>query len=145
VLVTYTAGFLVQGEPQTVPGGGGTITVSRMWLSDAGVTYANGTALTFVSGAPAAGQYQLGTLPGQYTFAAADANAGVKVSYGYCPQDVAQACIEFVGSAYKRKGRIDEVSASINGQETVAYMQKDMNATVRTLLTPYCFVSQGPA
>ena len=65
----------------------------------------------------------------------------VLVSYtaGYAttPADVAQAAVELVGEAFRRRDRIGLSSKSLGGQEVVAFAQKDMNDTVKTLLAPY--------
>ena len=65
----------------------------------------------------------------------------VVVSYtaGYAtvPADIAQATIELAGEAFRRRDRIGLGSKTLGGQETVAFSQKDMNDTVRTLLAPY--------
>ncbi len=49
------------------------------WTGDGGVTYASGTAMTFVNGAPAQGQYTVSS--GLYTFAAADGGEVVIIDY----------------------------------------------------------------
>lgn len=65
----------------------------------------------------------------------------VQVSYtaGYLtpPADIAQACNELVGEAYKRRDRIGQVSKTLGGQEVVSYSVKDMNDTTRAMLAPY--------
>lgn len=58
-----------------------TVTNSANFAKDLGVTYANGNPLTQVASAPTAGQYSVAA--GVYTFAAADANAAVLISYEY--------------------------------------------------------------
>lgn len=72
-------------EAGTVPGSSTyTVTVanSSTWTTDLGVVKASdGTVFTRVASAPAAGQYSVAA--GVYTFAAADANANVKISYLY--------------------------------------------------------------
>lgn len=75
-------------EAGTVPGSTAytvTVTNSATFTTDLGVRYASGAnankPLVRVASAPAAGQYTVSA--GVYTFAAADANANVKVSYLY--------------------------------------------------------------
>lgn len=58
-----------------------TVTNSAQFAKDLGVTYANGNPLTQVASSPAAGEYSVAA--GVYTFAAADANAAVLISYEY--------------------------------------------------------------
>jgi hypothetical protein len=140
VSVTYTAGFVVQKEAQTVPASPGPYTVAvnapnGNWAVDQGVTYANGTALTLVTGTPSTGQYSVSN--GTYTFAAGDASAAVLISYSYIPADIEQACIEMVGERYNYKNRIGTVSKSLGGQETVSFSQKDMPDFIKTMLQPY--------
>jgi hypothetical protein len=89
VVVGYTSGYAVLGESATVPSAPGPYTVTAAmpfgpWVNDFGVTYSNGTALTVVTGNPAAAQYSAAN--GVYTFAAAD--AGVLISYCYRPRKV---------------------------------------------------------
>jgi hypothetical protein len=65
----------------------------------------------------------------------------VVVSYtaGYpvTPPDIAQAAIELVGEAFRRRERIGVASKTLGGQEVVAFSLKDMNDTIRALLAPY--------
>ena len=138
VSVTYTAGFVVQNEPWTVPANPYQVTVNApygSWAVDAGVTYANGTALSLVSGTPNVGQYAVNA--GVYTFAAADSNAAVLISYSYIPADIEDACITMVGERYSYKSRIGYVSKSLGGQETVTFSQKNMPDYIATALQPY--------
>jgi hypothetical protein len=136
VRVTYTAGYRTLREAHQVPASGPyTVDPALTWISDLGVTYANGTALAYVAGAPAAGQYTLaGAL---YSFAAADAGASVLISYSSVPADVDQAVVEMAAEAYKRKDRLGIVSQSVGGQETVSYSQKEMSEVNRLALNPF--------
>jgi hypothetical protein len=145
VSITYTTGFVVSGEVQTVPASlPYTITVNApqgSWGVDQGVAYANGVPLTLVASNPIAGQYTAAA--GMYGFSSGDAGAGVLISYSYVPADVEHACIVMVGERYRYRGRIGEVSKSLGGQETMAFSQKDMPDFVRTLLQPYRRVVPG--
>lgn len=102
VRVTYSAGYLIAAEAQTVPSSSPyTVTVIQPYglcAADAGVTYANGSVLEPVSGAPGQGQYYppVDTAPGLYTFSAADAGASVLISYSFVPADLASACEQAV-------------------------------------------------
>lgn len=75
----------IDSESGTIPGSSAyTVTVanSGTWAFDLGVVYAaTGIPFTRVASSPSAGQYSVAS--GVYTFAAADANAGVKISYTY--------------------------------------------------------------
>jgi hypothetical protein len=140
VSVTYTAGYQVTAEPQTVPASG-TLTLSAgapygPFAADGGVTLADGTALTKVPGTPAASQYSVdGT--GTYTFNAAQASAAVLLTYGYVPFDLDQATKELVGERFKYKDRIGEMSKSLGGQETISYSIKDMPDAMKLILQNY--------
>lgn len=75
---------LAQNEAHAVPSGTPwqvTVTNSATFTKDLGVTYANGNPLTPVASGPTVGQYSVAA--GVYTFATADANANVLISYEY--------------------------------------------------------------
>jgi hypothetical protein len=140
VIVSYTAGYQITAEPQTVPAPPGPYTLSALaplgdWGSDAGVTYANGTSLVAVTGAPGPGQYAV--TAGLYTFNIADAGAAVAPSYGYIPADLAEACMEIVAERYRYKDRIGVISKSIGGQEVASFSQKGMSDFVAGILNGY--------
>jgi hypothetical protein len=139
IRIVYQAGYQVSAEPQTVTNG----TVSVLapygaWASDAGVTYANGTPLVAVSGAPAMGQYALTPdAPGSYAFNAGDNGAAILISYGFIPADLADACIELVSERFKYAQRIGENTHSLGGNETVAFDNTRLTPLVMSLLQPY--------
>ena len=138
VLVTYRAGYEVTNEPQTVIAGIATVNAPfGEWASDAGVTYANGTALQAVSGSPAVGQYQISTTPGVYNFNAGDNGAAILISYGFVPSDLADACIELVAERYKYSERVGEKSHSLGGNETVSFDTSRFTPLVTAMLQPY--------
>jgi hypothetical protein len=141
VNVIYTAGFVVQNEPWTVPSTGPyAVTVNApngSWAVDAGVTYADGTSLAPINGTPSVGQYSSSQGTGAYVFAAADAGRPVLISYSYIPADIENACIELVGDRYSYKGRIGLVSKSLGGQETMSYSQNNMSDYIKSALQPY--------
>jgi hypothetical protein len=140
VAVNYTAGYAIETESAIVPTASGPYTVTAAapfgpWASDQGVTNNNGTALLAVGGAPSVGQYNVSG--GVYTFAAADAGAGVLVSYGYVPAAVNNACIEWVAERYRYRTRIGQSAQTVQGQQTASYSLKDMPDFVRASLDPY--------
>jgi hypothetical protein len=146
IVATYTAGYAVQGEAASVPAAPGPYTVTAAapfgpWASDGGVTYANGAALTAVTGTPAAGQYNVSG--GVYTFAAADAGASVLLSYGFIPAAVNNACIEWVAERYRYRTRVGQSAQTVSGQMTASYSLKDMPDFVRASLDPYRSVVSG--
>ncbi|HUN99569.1 MAG TPA: phage head-tail connector protein [Bradyrhizobium sp.] len=57
------------------------------------------------------------------------------------PPEIAQACIELVSLRYRERTRIGEISKAIGGGETVSYSQKDMSASILTLLQQYRMVA----
>jgi hypothetical protein len=140
VAIAYTAGYAVTGEAQTVPPSSPwQVTAAApygRWGCDLGVAYAtNGAALTQVATAPAAGEYSVAS--GVYSFSAADAGAAVVISYGYVPQDVAQAATELVAERFRAADRIGLRSKTVGGQETVSFDTAAFSATVLALLQPY--------
>jgi hypothetical protein len=138
VAIVYTAGYQVTGEAWTVPPTPFQVTVGAPfgnWATDQGVTYATGAALTKVASGPTVGQYAVAL--GLYTFAAADAGAAVKISYGYVPADLKQACIQAVGDIFNYRNRIGIQSKTLAGQETITYSLKDLSDTVKLMLSQY--------
>ncbi|HUZ75808.1 MAG TPA: hypothetical protein VMU87_22705 [Stellaceae bacterium] len=143
VTATYTAGYGVTGEAQTVPSAApyqlACAGLASLWAGDSGVAYAGGAALAALpaGAAPGAGQYVPPAAPdGFYQFAAADAGQAIAVSYSYTPRDVEQACIELALLRINERGRIGEASTTLAG-EVVSFVQKDMTASVATALQPY--------
>jgi hypothetical protein len=139
VTVSYSAGYQITSEsavvPSTTP-----YTVLTMgpygdWASDVSVTYSNGVPLAAVTGTPTAGQYSVAD--GVYNFAPADAGAPVLLTYGYVPTDLASCCIDWAAERYAYRSRIGQHSKSLGGQETMAYIVKDIPDFVRTALAPY--------
>lgn len=65
----------------------------------------------------------------------------VRYTAGYAtpPAPVAQAVVELVGEAFRRRDRIGQVSKSLSGGvgEVVAFSQQNMNATIAAMLAPY--------
>lgn len=139
ISVTYPAGYQTLNEAQEVPATpftiDGTIQLGDLWRSDLGVTYADSTALTLVTGVPTVGQYAV-SLAGVYQFAAADAGATVLISYNSVPRDLESVVIELVGERYRTKSRIGEVSKVLAG-ETTSYSQKDMNDAAKLALQQF--------
>ncbi len=140
VVVDYQAGYAVLGETQTIPAAGpfalATLAPYGPWASDLGVAYAaGGGSLTPVASAPAARQYAVSD--GVYSFAAADAGASVSLSYGYVPQDLAQAALELAAERFRAADHIGQRSKSLGGQETIAYDTAAISAPVLAMIQPY--------
>jgi hypothetical protein len=131
IQVTYTAGYLVTGENQTVPVSPGpyVVTVNQLqgiWSRDGGVIYAaSGQALVAVTGTPGLGQYNvpIDASPGLYTFSSADAGQNLQISYSFVPADLEEACIQMVAERYSYRSRIGEISKSLGGQETIRFLR----------------------
>ena len=138
VQITYTAGYAVQNETQTIPATPYQLTALGplgSWAADQGVTYTAGGSLTLVTGTPSAGQYSVAN--GVYTFAAADTGKSVLLNYSYVPFDIEQACIEMAAERYRYKDRIGQSSKTLGGQETMAFSLKDMQDYIKLSLQPY--------
>ena len=140
LVVSYSAGYAVQNEAQTVPAAAplqlSAFSPYGPWGSDLGVTYTGtGAPLTVVSASPSAGQYAVSA--GTYTVSVADAGQSVSISYGYVPQDIAQAALELAAERFRAAERIGLRSKSIGGQETIAYDTSAMSAPIQAMLQPY--------
>ena len=140
LVVGYRAGYAVQGEPQNVPTTGpwslGALAPYGPWASDLGVVYAaTGLPLVAVTASPSTGQYTVSS--GAYSFGAGDAGAAVALSYGFVPQDIAQAALELAAERFRAAERIGLRSKSIGGQETISYDVAAVSAPVMAMLQPY--------
>ncbi len=127
----------VQTVPSSSPWHVAAATPYGAWGGDLGVAYvATGAALTQVAAAPTVGQYTL-SASGLYSFSAADAGAAVAASYGYIPQDIAQAATELVAERSRAADRIGLRSKAMGGQETVSFDTSAFSAAALALLQPY--------
>jgi hypothetical protein len=140
VAIAYSAGYAVSGEAQNVPAASPwQIAVDALygaWGSDLGVGYvSSGAALAAVATSPTIGEYSVAA--GLYTFASGDSGAAVSISYGYIPQDIAQAATELAAERFRAADRIGLRSKSVGGQETVAFDTSAMSASVLAWLQPY--------
>ena len=144
LVVSYRAGYAVQGEAQTVPSSApfqlAAFAPYGPWGSDLGVVYAaTGAALAPVAAAPGGGQYAVSA--GLYSFSAADAGQALALSYGYAPQDIAQAALEMAAERFRAAEHIGLRSKSVGGQETIAYDTSAIPAPILAMLQPYKRVS----
>jgi hypothetical protein len=140
LVVNYRAGYAVQGESWAAPPAAPYMITAAApfgaWARDLGVVYAgSGLALQPVLGAPSAGQYSVAA--GVYRFSAADAGATLALSYGFVPQDLAQAAIELAAERFRSADRIGLRSKSLGGQETIAYDLSGFTDSVLALIGPY--------
>lgn len=110
VTVIFSAGYgVLTTEARTIPAGTPwqlTVNGSATFSCDHKVSFNSGTALTRVSGTPTAGQYSMSSA-GVYTFAAADANKAVSITYAQrvVPDDLADICLRLVVARFKSRGR----------------------------------------
>ncbi len=88
-----------------------------------------------VAGTPSVGQYSISG--GVYTFAAADTDAAVLLSYGYVPADLGFCCLDWAAELYSYRARIGQRSKSLGGQETISFIVKDVPDFVATALQPF--------
>lgn len=138
--IAYTAGYAVQGEAQSVPAASPYALTALApygpWARDLGVAYAaTGLPLTPVTTPTTAGAYSVAG--GVYAFSAADAGAALILSYGYIPQDIAQAATELAAERFRAADRIGLRSKSLGGQETIGYDTSAISAPVLAMLQPY--------
>ena len=144
LVVSYSAGYAVQNE--SADGSRSPATAARgvfaLWSVGIGSRRdlrrdrrASG-ANRRVAGA---GQYTVSA--GSYGFSAVDAGKPVSISYGYVPQDIAQAALELAAERFRAAERIGLRSKSIGGQETIAYDMSPMSAPIQAMLQPYKRVS----
>lgn len=132
IQVSYWAGFQVANEPQVVAA---SVTALQTWVTDAGVSYATGAAMTAVPSNPAVGQYSVAN--GVYTFNASDIGQAVLLTYGTVPYDLEQSVIEVAAEAYKRSDRIGLNSKTLAGQEVISFSNLPINNKIKMDLAPY--------
>jgi hypothetical protein len=88
-----------------------------------------------VTASPTTGQYSISA--GVYTFSSGDAGKAVAISYGFVPQDIAQAALELAAERFRAADRIGLRSKSLGGQETISYDTAAISAPILALLQPY--------
>jgi hypothetical protein len=139
VTISYGAGYQITNEsvviPATLPYSVPARASYGRWASDGGVVYSNGVSLTAVTGSPTTGQYAV--VNGVYSFAQPDAGSVVLLTYGYVPADLASCCMDWVAERYVYRSRIGQHSKSLGGQETIAFIVKDIPDFVASALSPY--------
>lgn len=139
VTVSYNAGYQVTNEIAIVPSAPPYAVLAQApygdWASSISVTYSDGLPLRPVTGAPNTGQYSI--VNGAYNFSQADAGAQILLSYGYVPVDLASCCIDWAAERYAYRSRVGQHSKSLGGQETMAFIVKDIPDFVLTALQPY--------
>ncbi len=139
VTISYSAGYQITNEhmviPTTPPYSATAQAPYGDWASDGGVSYSNGVSLTAVTGSLAGGQYAV--VNGVYSFAQEDAGSTVLLTYGYVPADLASCCMDWVAERYAYRSRIGQHSKSLGGQETMAFIVKDIPDFVASALSPY--------
>lgn len=139
VTISYNAGYQIKDESAIIPTTS-PYTISSQspygdWASDVGATYENGVPLTVATTTPVLGQYSITN--GVYTFAEEDAGTTVLLTYGYVPADLASCCMDWVAERYTYRSRIGQHSKSLGGQESMAFIVKDIPDYVASALNPY--------
>ncbi len=139
VTISYSAGYQITNESVVIPSTPPYNVTAQApygdWASDCGAFYSNGISLTAVTGTLAGGQYAVAN--GVYDFAQADAGSTVLLTYGYVPADLASCCMDWVAERYAYRSRIGQHSKSLGGQETLAFIVKDIPDFVTSALSPY--------
>lgn len=139
VTISYTAGYRIVNESAVIPASPPFSVSARApygeWASDGGVTYSNGLSLVAVTGSPVAGQYAV--MNGVYNFSASDTGSTFQLTYGYVPADLASCCMDWVGERYSYRSRIGQHSKTLGGQESMAFIVKDIPDFVVSALSPY--------
>ena len=139
VTISYGAGYQITNESAVIPTTPPYSVPARApygnWASDGGVVYSNGVSLTAVTGNPAAGQYAV--VNGVYSFAQPDAGSAVLLTYGYVPADLASCCMDWAAERYAYRSRIGQQSKSLGGQETMAFIVKNIPDFVVSALSSY--------
>ncbi len=134
VACTWTAGYETS-ESGTVPSANTptlTPTTGGRAVTDLGVeNETTGAALALTTGNLSTGQYSFAN--GVYTFASADANASVAMTYRYIPAPIEQACIDLVSQDLKTRSNIGIRSKSLAG-ETISYASDGMSTGVQQTL-----------
>lgn len=143
VQFTYAAGYVVQGEQQTVPVTNGITPLQPLgaWSGNVGLSYVGGAALVPVAANPAVGQYVPPTDANQwpllYVFNAADEGRTIALSYSYVPADLSFATCKWVGESFNYKARIGLKRKILANQETMEYQLVSMSDDVKQALKPY--------
>lgn len=111
VTVRYVSGFgSAVREQATVPASSPyTVQVSQSaaFACDQAVTLDDGTVLTRVNGAPAAGQYSVAVATGTYTFNVAQADQAITIDYATraIPGDLEDVCLRLLVQRFHNMGR----------------------------------------
>ncbi len=139
VTISYSAGYQITNESAVIPTSPPYSVTAQApygdWASDGGVAFSNGVSLTAVTGNPAAGQYAV--VNGVYSLAQQYAGSTVLLTYGYVPADLASCCMDWAAERYAYRSRIGQHSKSLGGQETMAFIVKDIPDFVVSALSPH--------
>lgn len=145
VQIVYSAGYSIQNEAYTVTSSTSSglskytaLQPLGSWGQDDGVFYSSGSSLTALpagSTPSSAGQYVVTN--GEYQFNAADVGQALNINYSYVPNDLEQACIQWVAERYAYRSRIGLKSQTIGGQTTSAYDLKAVPDFVEVLINKY--------
>lgn len=140
--ITYTAGYRVSDEQQTIPATPFKITVDQLngaWARDEGVVSSTGTVFVKVSSSPAAGQYTV-SAGGVYLFNSADSATQVLISYSYVPSPLGLAAAMMVGELYRYRDRQGKKSITAPGPQTMAFDNAIMTDAIKMMISQFCNV-----
>lgn len=141
VVLTYWAGYLCNegnGEAATIPASAPyEIQALDNFYSDVGVMLADGvTALSKVSSSPVTGQYAVSSA-GLYTFAAADASAGVLLNYAIVPIDIEQAIHWMIEYQRQGQGHVGQKSKEMGTGQVVSFMSDGYDPRAQSTINFY--------
>jgi uncharacterized phiE125 gp8 family phage protein len=142
------ASFLSQSYTDTCDGNGQRWMLLRQWpvSAVASVQIGEGPCVRTITDPacfsleqplPSGGNQRLTLLREHFPRGRSNVTVTYTAGYAEAPPDVAQACIEAVGEAYRRRDRIGQISVTMKDQSTVSFSQADMNASIKTMLASY--------
>ena len=160
--VSYMAGYAIMGEAAKIPAST-PFTIAPLapqgpYTQDAGVTFADGTALTAVAqgATPTTGQYvppapppltTSGTEPDPakggpyfplYTFAAADEGKDILLNYSFVPSDLQYCCMKWVGEWWSYRDRVAQKSKALpQGGGTATFQLVNMPDDLKMVLNQF--------
>ncbi len=143
--------FAVQAYADTYDGAGKNWMLLRQWpvvsvtsiaLTEWGqtTTITDPTKFQLEQPIPAGGNQRLTLTSTPYAvFPRGRGNVQITYQAGYAeiPYDLIQACVEIAGEAFTRRNRIGQNSVTMKDQSTVSFSQRDMPASVATMLQSY--------
>lgn len=142
VVLTYWAGFLVDGEAGTVDPASHSVQAQGNFYSDAGVAFASdGSPLTKVASTPGPNQYSVNET-GLYTFNSAEDGDGVLLTYAYVPADIQRAVHRMIARELKSSDHEGQRSKNMGSAGGTVYYETDAYSdSVQRTIDKYARVS----